>query len=55
MKVVLRTIRFATPSEGVSEFVDAIRGTVKVQWESVSDFVIERSDGTPTFLFGKCC
>lgn len=48
-----RTIRFATPSEGVSEFVDAIRGTVKVQWESVSDFVIERSDGTPTFFLAN--
>lgn len=48
-----KTIRFATPSEGVSEFVDAIRGTVKVQWESVSDFVIERSDGTPTFFLAN--
>ncbi len=48
-----KTIRFATPTEGVSEFVDAIRGTVKVGWETVSDFVIERSDGTPTFFLAN--
>ena len=48
-----RTVRFATPSEGISEFIDAIRGTVKVQWSSVSDFIIERSDGTPTFFLAN--
>lgn len=49
----LRTVRFATPDSGVSEFEDMIRGTVSVQWENVSDFVIERSDGTPTFFLAN--
>lgn len=48
-----RTVRFITPDSGTSEFVDAIRGTVSVQWESVSDFVIERGDGTPTFFLAN--
>lgn len=47
------TIRFATPESGVSEFVDAIRGTVKVEWGSVSDFIIKRSDCTPTFFLAN--
>ncbi len=48
-----RTVRFITPDEGISSFEDAIRGTVSVQWESVSDFVIERGDGTPTFFLAN--
>ena len=48
-----RTIRFATPETGTSEFIDAIRGSVKVEWESVSDFIIERSDGNPTFFLAN--
>lgn len=48
-----RTVRFATPDEGTSQFEDAIRGTVTVQWASVSDFVIERADGTPTFFLAN--
>ena len=48
-----RTVRFATPESGESEFEDAIRGNVKVQWSNVSDFVIERGDGTPTFFLAN--
>lgn len=48
-----RTVRFATPNAGVSEFVDAIRGTVSVKWDSISDFIIERADGTPTFFLAN--
>lgn len=48
-----RTVRFITPDEGTSSFEDAIRGTVSVQWENVSDFVIERGDGTPTFFLAN--
>ncbi len=48
-----RTVRFITPDEGTSSFDDALRGTVSVQWENVSDFVIERGDGTPTFFLAN--
>ncbi|MFN8015482.1 MAG: glutamate--tRNA ligase [Acidimicrobiia bacterium] len=48
-----RTVRFITPDSGTSEFEDAIRGTVSVQWENVSDFVIERADRTPTFFLAN--
>ncbi|MEX2031270.1 MAG: glutamate--tRNA ligase family protein, partial [Dehalococcoidia bacterium] len=42
-----RTVRFRTPDDGVSHFVDAIRGDVSVEWTSIPDFVIVRSDGNP--------
>lgn len=48
-----RTVRFITPDVGESEFIDAIRGSVRVQWGNVSDFVIERGDGTPTFFLAN--
>jgi glutamyl-tRNA synthetase len=48
-----RTIRFRTPDEGVSHFVDAIRGDVRVEWSTVSDFVIVRSDGNPIFFLAN--
>ncbi len=48
-----RTVRFITPDSGTSEFEDAIRGKVSVLWENVSDFVIERGDGTPTFFLAN--
>ncbi len=48
-----RTVRFATPSEGTSSFEDAIRGVVSVEWETVSDFIIERGNGTPTFFLAN--
>lgn len=48
-----RTVRFITPDDGESEFIDAIRGRVSVQWSGVSDFVIERGDTTPTFFLAN--
>jgi glutamyl-tRNA synthetase len=48
-----RTIRFRTPDEGASHFVDAIRGEVRVEWSTVSDFVIVRSDGNPIFFLAN--
>src|SRR4051794_39531038 len=48
-----RTIRFRTPDDGVSHFVDAIRGDVRVEWSTVSDFVIVRSDGNPIFFLAN--
>jgi glutamyl-tRNA synthetase len=48
-----RTIRFRTPDEGASHFLDAIRGDVRVEWSTVSDFVIVRSDGNPIFFLAN--
>jgi len=48
-----RTIRFRTPDEGVSTFHDLVRGDVTVDWSTISDFVILRSDGTPTFFLAN--
>jgi glutamyl-tRNA synthetase len=48
-----RTLRFRTPDEGSSHFIDLIRGEVRVEWSTVSDFVIVRSDGTPLFFLAN--
>ena len=47
------SIRFRTPDEGRSEFVDIVRGDVSVAWSTVSDFVIVRSNGTPVFFLAN--
>src|SRR5207302_7474245 len=47
------SIRFRTPDDGRSEFVDIIRGDVSVAWSTVNDFVIVRSNGTPVFFLAN--
>jgi glutamyl-tRNA synthetase len=47
------TLRFRTPDEGTSSFVDLIRGDVRVEWSTIPDFVIIRSDGTPLFFLAN--
>jgi glutamyl-tRNA synthetase len=48
-----RTIRFRTPDTGTSSFADLIRGPVSVEWSTISDFVIVRSDGKPLFFLAN--
>ena len=48
-----RTIRFRTPDGGISEFVDLVRGQVRVEWSTIADFVIVRSDGNPIFFLAN--
>ncbi len=48
-----RSVRFATPDEGRSTFVDVVRGEVSVEWATISDFVIVRSNGTPVFFLAN--
>jgi glutamyl-tRNA synthetase len=48
-----RSIRFRTPDDGRSSFEDAIRGEVTVEWSTISDFVIVRSNGTPVFFLAN--
>ena len=43
----------ARPTSGVSRFVDSIRGEVSVEWSTISDFVIVRSDGSPIFFLAN--
>ncbi len=47
------SIRFRTPDEGESRFVDIVRGEVVVPWSTISDFVIVRSDGAPVFFLAN--
>jgi glutamyl-tRNA synthetase len=50
---LVASIRFRTPDEGRSSFVDVIRGEVSVEWSTISDFVIVRSNGTPVFFLAN--
>ena len=46
-------MRFRTPDHGRSTFTDVIRGEVSVEWSTISDFVIVRSNGTPVFFLAN--
>src|SRR5262249_22733885 len=48
-----RSVRFRTPDEGRSTFADVVRGEVSVEWATISDFVIVRSNGTPVFFLAN--
>ena len=41
-------VRFSTPGHAV-EFTDLVRGTVRFEPDAIDDFVILRSDGSPTY------
>lgn len=43
------TVRFRIPRPGVTEFEDVVRGTMTFDHAQVDDFVILRSDRTPTY------
>jgi len=43
------TVRFAIPRPGETVFEDVVRGPVRFDHVQVDDFVILRSDGTPTY------
>ena len=48
-----RALRFRTPDDGATAFADLIRGEVTVRHETIEDFVLLRSNGTPTFLLAN--
>ncbi|HMG26696.1 MAG TPA: glutamate--tRNA ligase [Acidimicrobiia bacterium] len=48
-----RSVRFRTPDQGTSAFEDLIRGEISVEWSTIPDFVIVRSDGTPLFFLAN--
>ena len=48
-----RSVRFRTPEIGKSTFVDLVRGEVSVDWSTITDFVIVRSNSTPVFFLAN--
>ncbi len=44
-------IRIKAPQEGVIAFDDGIKGHIEIAADEVDDFIIARSDGTPTYNF----
>ncbi len=44
-------IRIKAPQEGVIRFVDGVKGEIAISADEVDDFIIARSDGTPTYNF----
>jgi len=48
-----RAVRFRVPLPGETTVVDLIRGTPTFDHETIEDFVIQRSNGTPLFLLAN--
>jgi glutamyl-tRNA synthetase len=46
-------IRFRMPDEGVTAWDDVVRGPVEFQNENLTDLVLVRSDGRPTYNFAS--
>ncbi|MDP8977308.1 MAG: glutamate--tRNA ligase [Actinomycetota bacterium] len=46
-------LRVRTPDEGAVGFDDVVRGRVEFAWADVSDFVVARADGSPTYLLAN--
>lgn len=46
----LYTVRFKTQNEGSIHFKDMVQGDIEVNYKDIEDFVLLRSDGSPTYL-----
>ncbi len=44
-------VRFKSPQEGETTFVDRIKGPITFRNEELDDIIIQRTDGTPTYNF----
>ena len=44
-------VRIKTPLEGVIAFDDGVKGRIEIKAQEVDDFIIARSDGSPTYNF----
>ena len=44
-------IRFRNPDDGVVAFDDMVKGHIEFKNQELDDFIIQRSDGTPTYNF----
>lgn len=49
-----RAVRFKVPQQGVTAWDDLIRGHVSFDNKNLEDFVVARSDGSPTFFLANC-
>jgi len=43
-------VRLKTPTDGVTKIEDAVQGKVKVRNEEIDDYILLRSDGSPTYM-----
>lgn len=50
-KDVKPVVRIKAPSEGEICFLDGVKGEIRVAAKELDDFIIARSDGTPTYNF----
>ncbi|WP_200762805.1 glutamate--tRNA ligase [Nitrosophilus alvini] len=50
-KDVKPVVRIKAPLEGEMVFEDGVKGTIAITAEELDDFIIARSDGTPTYNF----
>lgn len=48
-----KALRFRAPDEGSTTFTDLVRGEVSFDNAGIEDFVLLRSNGTPTFLLAN--
>src|SRR4051794_28472816 len=48
-----RALRFRSPDDGVTAWDDLVRGKVSFENANLEDFVLLRSNGTPTFLLAN--
>jgi glutamyl-tRNA synthetase len=46
-------MRMRTPEDCGVEITDLVRGRVRFEWADISDFVIQRADGTATYLLAN--
>ncbi|MBU1625860.1 glutamate--tRNA ligase, partial [bacterium] len=44
-------VRFKTPQDGATNFIDLVKGSVSFQNAELDDLIILRSDGSPTYNF----
>ncbi|MDO7252667.1 glutamate--tRNA ligase [Helicobacter cappadocius] len=50
-KDIKPVVRIKAPLEGYIEFNDGVKGSIKVEVKELDDFIIARSDGSPTYNF----
>ncbi|WP_297812241.1 glutamate--tRNA ligase [uncultured Helicobacter sp.] len=50
-KDIKPVVRIKAPSEGEICFLDGVKGEIRVAAKELDDFIIARSDGTPTYNF----
>ena len=44
-------VRFKTPQDGATSFIDRIKGAISVENAELDDLIIQRTDGNPTYNF----